>query len=118
MSVQVTRLPSGLTVATEEMPHIETAAVQVWVHAGSRSEQPAEHGIAHVLEHMAFKGTRRRTATEIKEQIADVGGFIGGLILVHVFMAGRTRRQAERWSGWRSPSRRRSRDWDGPPYYR
>ena len=49
---------------------------------------------------------------------AHVGGFVGGLILVHLFMVGRTRRQAERWGGWRSPSRRRSRDWDGPPYYR
>jgi membrane associated rhomboid family serine protease len=49
---------------------------------------------------------------------AHVGGFIAGLLLVHVFMAGRSRRPAERWSGWRSPSRRRSRDWDGPPYYR
>ena len=76
MTVEVTRLPSGLTVATESMPEIETAAVQVWVHAGSRQERPEDSGIAHVLEHMAFKGTKRRTAVEIKEEIASVGGFI------------------------------------------
>jgi membrane associated rhomboid family serine protease len=49
---------------------------------------------------------------------AHVGGFIAGLVLVHVFMAGRQKRQAERWSGWRPPSRRRETDWSGPPYYR
>jgi predicted Zn-dependent peptidase len=76
MTVEVTRLPSGLTVATETMPTIETAAVQVWVHAGSRLERPQEGGIAHVLEHMAFKGTTRRSAVEIKEELASVGGFI------------------------------------------
>jgi hypothetical protein len=54
MTVEVTRLPSGLTVATETMPTIETAAVQVWAHAGSRLERPEESGIAHVLG-TAFK---------------------------------------------------------------
>jgi predicted Zn-dependent peptidase len=72
----VTRLDSGLTVATEVMPHIETASVSVVVNAGSRQERIEESGIAHVLEHMAFKGTARRTAVEIKEAIASVGGFI------------------------------------------
>ncbi|MBR7518692.1 insulinase family protein, partial [Mycobacterium tuberculosis] len=57
-------------------PHLETAAVGVWIGAGSRSETEAEHGISHLLEHMAFKGTRRRTARQIAEEIEAVGGEI------------------------------------------
>ena len=74
MSVEVTRLPSGLTVVTDAMPHLETAALGVWVGSGSRDEQPDEHGISHLLEHMAFKGTTRRTARQIAEDIEAVGG--------------------------------------------
>ncbi len=74
MSVQVTRLPSGLTVVTDQMPHLKTAALGVWVGSGSRDEQPDEHGISHLLEHMAFKGTRRRSARQIAEEIEAVGG--------------------------------------------
>ena len=69
MSVEVTRLPSGLCVVTDSMPHLESAALGVWVGAGSRDERPDEHGISHLLEHMAFKGTRRRTARQIAETI-------------------------------------------------
>jgi predicted Zn-dependent peptidase len=74
MSVEVTRLPSGLCVVTDSMPHLESAALGVWVGAGSRDERPDEHGISHLLEHMAFKGTRRRTARQIAETIEAVGG--------------------------------------------
>ena len=74
MSVEVTRLPSGLAVITDSMPHLESAALGVWVGAGSRDERPDEHGISHLLEHMAFKGTRRRTARQIAEAIEAVGG--------------------------------------------
>ncbi|MCX5497456.1 pitrilysin family protein [Kaistia dalseonensis] len=74
MTVQVTTLPSGLTVATHEMAHLESAALGIWVGAGSRLEQPEEHGISHLLEHMAFKGTARRSATDIAEEIEAVGG--------------------------------------------
>src|SRR6478736_6954966 len=76
MSVNLTRLPSGLTVVTDSMPHLETAAVGVWAGAGGRDEQPNEHGISHLLEHMAFKGTTRRTARQIAEEIEAVGGDI------------------------------------------
>ena len=76
MSVEVTRLPSGLTVVTDSMPHLQTATLGVWVGAGSRDEQPDEHGISHLLEHMAFKGTKRRTARQIAEEIEAVGGDI------------------------------------------
>jgi predicted Zn-dependent peptidase len=74
MSVEVTRLPSGLVVITDAMSHLETASLGVWVGCGSRDEQPDEHGISHLLEHMAFKGTSRRSARQIAEQIEAVGG--------------------------------------------
>jgi predicted Zn-dependent peptidase len=74
MSVNVTRLPSGLTVVTDDMPHLQTASLGVWVGSGSRDELPDEHGISHLLEHMAFKGTTRRSARQIAEEIEAVGG--------------------------------------------
>jgi predicted Zn-dependent peptidase len=74
MTVEVTRLPSGLSVVTDRMPHLETASLGVWVGAGSRYEKPDEHGISHLLEHMAFKGTTRRSARQIAEEIEAVGG--------------------------------------------
>jgi predicted Zn-dependent peptidase len=74
MAVELTRLPSGLSVITDQMPHLETASLGVWVGSGSRDEQPDEHGISHLLEHMAFKGTARRSAREIAESIEAVGG--------------------------------------------
>jgi predicted Zn-dependent peptidase len=74
MSVEVTRLASGLSVVTDRMPHLETASLGVWIGSGSRDEAPDEHGISHLLEHMAFKGTKRRSARQIAEQIEAVGG--------------------------------------------
>lgn len=56
------------------MPHLESVALGVWIKSGSRNETEDEHGIAHLLEHMAFKGTARRSAREIAEEIEDVGG--------------------------------------------
>ncbi len=76
MSPEITKLANGLTVITDPMPHLETAAVGVWVDAGARNETEATNGIAHMLEHMAFKGTRRRNARAIAEGIERVGGFI------------------------------------------
>ena len=74
MSVNVTKLPTGLTVITDTMPHLETAALGVWAGVGGRDERSDEHGISHLLEHMAFKGTARRSAREIVETIEAVGG--------------------------------------------
>jgi predicted Zn-dependent peptidase len=74
MSVEVTRLPSGLLVVTDAMSHLQTASLGCWVSCGSRHEHPDEHGISHFLEHMAFKGTARRTARQIAEEIEAVGG--------------------------------------------
>jgi predicted Zn-dependent peptidase len=76
LTVQITTLANGLTVVTHHMPHIETAAIGIWVKAGARDELPEENGIAHFLEHMAFKGTKRRTAQGIAEEIENVGGEI------------------------------------------
>jgi predicted Zn-dependent peptidase len=74
MSVQSSRLPNGMRIVTHAMPHLETAALGVWVDQGARSEHDAEHGISHLLEHMAFKGTHRRSARQIAEEIESVGG--------------------------------------------
>ncbi|MCL2452372.1 MAG: insulinase family protein [Alphaproteobacteria bacterium] len=74
MSVKVTTLPSGLRIATELMPHLQTASLGVYVGAGSRHERSEEHGLSHLLEHMAFKGTTRRSARAIAEEIEAAGG--------------------------------------------
>ena len=63
-----------MTVITDDMPHLESASLGVWVKAGARSERKAEHGISHLLEHMAFKGTKSRNALQIAETIENVGG--------------------------------------------
>ena len=76
MSVEVTRLPSGLIVATDPMPHLMSAALGVWVNCGARHETPAEAGLSHMLEHMAFKGTATRSAKDIATEIEAVGGDI------------------------------------------
>ena len=74
--VRITALPNGFRIVTEAMPGLGSAAVGVWVQAGARHERPEENGTAHFLEHMAFKGTTRRTALQIAEEIEDVGGYI------------------------------------------
>ncbi|MEM7076897.1 MAG: pitrilysin family protein [Pseudomonadota bacterium] len=74
--VQLTTLPNGFRVVSEAMPGLRSAAIGVWVLAGARHEDAAQNGIAHFLEHMAFKGTRRRSALQIAEAIEDVGGYI------------------------------------------
>ncbi|NMA97764.1 MAG: insulinase family protein, partial [Phyllobacteriaceae bacterium] len=74
MSVQSTTLDNGMVVLTDDMPHLESASLGVWVKAGARSERKAEHGISHLLEHMAFKGTKTRTSLQIAEAIENVGG--------------------------------------------
>ena len=76
MTVRVTRLANGFRIVTERMPSMESAAVGIWVGAGGRHEAPEQNGIAHFLEHMAFKGTTARSALQIAEQIEDVGGYI------------------------------------------
>lgn len=72
--VGLTTLPSGLRVVSQRMEHAATVSLGIWIGSGSRDELPHEHGLAHLLEHMAFKGTARRTALEIAEEIETVGG--------------------------------------------
>jgi predicted Zn-dependent peptidase len=75
-AIRVTRLPSGLTVVTETMDRVETVSFGAYVATGTRNETEAENGASHFLEHMAFKGTERRTAAQIAEAIENVGGHI------------------------------------------
>jgi predicted Zn-dependent peptidase len=76
MSVRTDALPNGLRVVTERMPGLGSASLGVWVQAGSRHETPAQNGVAHFLEHMAFKGTARRSAADIAVEIENVGGYL------------------------------------------
>ena len=73
-AVSLTTLPSGLRIVSERMTHAATVSLGIWIGAGSRDELPHEHGLAHLLEHMAFKGTARRSALQIAEEIESVGG--------------------------------------------
>ncbi|MDX2204826.1 MAG: pitrilysin family protein [Hyphomicrobiaceae bacterium] len=70
----ISTLPNGLKVVTHHMPHVETVSLGIWVAAGARHETPGQHGISHLLEHMAFKGTQKRSAMAIAEEIEAVGG--------------------------------------------
>jgi predicted Zn-dependent peptidase len=76
MSVEISKLPNGLHVLTHNMPHLESVALGIWIKAGARDENPEENGVAHFLEHMAFKGTKRRSAQDIAEEIESAGGEI------------------------------------------
>ena len=70
----LTRLDNGVRVASQSMPHLATATVGIWVDVGARYETEDVNGVAHLLEHMAFKGTERRSAQRIGEEIEAVGG--------------------------------------------
>lgn len=74
MSIKISKLDNGLRVATDSMDTVESVSVGVYVGVGTRHEQPDHNGVAHILEHMAFKGTTTRTARDIAEQIEAVGG--------------------------------------------
>ena len=75
-TVRVTTLPNGFRVATDRMDSVETASLGVWTGVGTRNEPKEHNGVAHLLEHMAFKGTKRRSARDIVVEIEDVGGFL------------------------------------------
>ena len=75
-TTEITRFPSGLRVASESMPGSNTATVGVWIDAGSRYETSRNNGAAHFLEHMAFKGTTRRTQHKLEVEIEDMGGHL------------------------------------------
>ncbi len=76
MSMQLSRLPGGAMVATASMPEVRSVSVGMWAGTGARHESARLSGISHFLEHMLFKGTRRRTALEISEAIEGIGGYL------------------------------------------
>ena len=76
MNIEISKLSNGLTVITDPMAGLESAALGVWVGTGSRNERPEQMGISHMLEHMAFKGTTARSARQIAEEIEAVGGYL------------------------------------------
>ncbi|KAI9064625.1 LuxS/MPP-like metallohydrolase [Trametes sanguinea] len=76
LGLQTTTLPNGLTVATETHPHAQTATVGVWIDAGSRAETDATNGTAHFLEHMAFKGTKRRSQHQLELSVESLGAHL------------------------------------------
>ncbi len=74
--VTKTTLANGIQVITEEIPGVHSVSVGIWVHAGSRDEDWEENGISHFIEHMLFKGTKRRSARQIAKEIDSVGGVL------------------------------------------
>src|ERR1700756_3413612 len=73
-NIQRELLPNGLTVITEQMQHIRSASIGVWIKSGSRDEDSQWNGISHFVEHMVFKGTKHRSAEDIARQIDSIGG--------------------------------------------
>jgi predicted Zn-dependent peptidase len=74
--MRATRLPNGIRVVSEELAALGSVTVGIWVENGSRYERPEQAGISHFLEHLFFKGTARRTAAQIAEEIDAVGGVL------------------------------------------
>lgn len=76
MTIELHTLSNGFRIVTESMPGLKSTSIGIWVQAGGRHERIEQNGIAHFLEHMAFKGTKTRSALQIAEAIEDVGGYI------------------------------------------
>jgi predicted Zn-dependent peptidase len=72
--IETTRLPNGLRVVSEKMPHLRSVSVGMWIGTGARWESPQENGISHFIEHMLFKGTEKRSAEEIARVVDSTGG--------------------------------------------
>ena len=73
----ITTLPGGLRVITAPMPHMESVSVGVWIGIGGRYESRSRAGISHFLEHLLFKGTRRRTAKQLSQTVEGAAGCTG-----------------------------------------
>ncbi len=73
-NIQRQVLPNGLTVLTEQMQHIRSVSIGIWIKTGSRDEDPQWNGISHFVEHMVFKGTKHRSAEDIARQVDSIGG--------------------------------------------
>ncbi|MCZ4281787.1 pitrilysin family protein [Kiloniella laminariae] len=74
MTIEISTLPSGLRVATDRLDSVESVSLGAWIGVGTRNEEAKVNGVAHLLEHMVFKGTEKRTAYDIAEEIEAVGG--------------------------------------------
>src|SRR3979490_3196837 len=74
--IEKAELSNGLVVVSEKMPHVRAVSVGIWLGTGSRGESSERNGIAHFIEHMVFKGTRKRTAEEIAQSVDSVGGML------------------------------------------
>lgn len=74
--IQRAELPNGIAIVTEKMAQVRSVSVGVWLATGSRAEAPSRNGIAHFIEHMVFKGTRKRTAEQIAQSVDSVGGML------------------------------------------
>src|SRR3989337_502233 len=74
--IQKTVLTNGISVITEEMPGVESCSIGIWVNAGSRNETRTINGVSHFIEHLLFKGTKKRTALDISREIESVGGVL------------------------------------------
>src|SRR5215469_14186047 len=70
------KLSNGLRILTESMPHVVSSTIGIWVENGSRYEEPIDNGVSHFIEHLLFKGTKKRTAAQIAEEIDAVGGVL------------------------------------------
>src|SRR5437868_261038 len=75
--INKTTLPNCARIITEVIEEVYSASIGIWVDVGSRDENPVNNGVSHCLEHMLFKGTSRRTARDIAQEIEDVGGSLG-----------------------------------------
>ena len=96
--MRATRLPNGIRVLTEEMPDLPSVSLGLWVESGSRDETSEQAGISHFLEHLFFKGTERRTAARIAEDIDAVGGVLNAFTEqgVHLLLRPGARRAPRR----------------------
>src|SRR3974390_3370480 len=74
--IQRAELPNGVVIVTEKMPHVRSVSAGIWLGTGSRAESADRNGIAHFIEHMVFKGTRKRTAEQIAQSVDSVGGML------------------------------------------
>ena len=72
--IKITELVNGARVVTDKMASVESVSLGAWLNVGTRHEVAAENGVAHLLEHMVFKGTKRRSALQIAEEVEAVGG--------------------------------------------
>src|SRR5260370_36320902 len=71
---EVTTIANGIRVVTEQMAHVRSVSMGIWIGTGSRRETPEENGISHFIEHMVFKGTKNRSAEDIARSVDSIGG--------------------------------------------